>query len=157
MQPEPDTGGDDLEALSSRLRFSVARLARLLRQQDGGTLGATASSALATVSRVGAPTLGELAASEHVAAPTITKVVGKLEEGGLVRREADPSDRRVGRVVLTPEGERHLEENRTRRTAWLVGQLRGLPAGDVARLADAVDVLEALAEPGRAAVEGGAR
>lgn len=157
MQPDPGTGGDDLEALSSRLRFSVARLARLLRQQDGGTLGATASSALATVSRVGAPTLGELATSEHVTAPTITKVVGKLEEGGLVRRQVDPSDRRVSRVVLTPEGQRHLEENRTRRTAWLVGQLRGLPEGDVARLADAVDVLEALAEPARAPLEGGAR
>jgi DNA-binding MarR family transcriptional regulator len=144
---EPGSGAEDLEALSSRLRFSVARLARLLRHQDGGTLGATASSALATVSRVGAPTLGELAASEHVAAPTITKVVGKLEDAGLVRREVDPSDRRVSRVLLTPEGQRHLEENRSRRTAWLVGQLRGLPADDVARLAAAVDVLEALASP----------
>ena len=147
MNDDARPGAEDLEALSSRLRFSVARLARLLRNQDGGSLGATATAALATISRVGAPTLGELAASEHVAAPTMTKVVAKLEEAGLVAREADPSDRRVSRVVITPAGARHLEENRTRRTAWLVGQLRGLPAEDVARLAAALDVLEALASP----------
>ncbi|MPY94981.1 MAG: MarR family transcriptional regulator [Acidimicrobiia bacterium] len=138
---------DDLVALSSRLRYSVARLNRLLRNQDGGGLGATASAALATVSRAGAPTLGELAAHEHVAAPTMTKVVAKLEERGLVRREADPSDGRVSRVVITAVGEVHLEENRSRRTAWLVGRLGDLDEHDVERLAAALPVLELLSTP----------
>ena len=134
-------------ALSSRLRFVVARLARLLRHQDGGGLGATASSALATVNRVGSPTLGELAGHEHVAAPTMSKVVANLERAGLVSREIDPSDRRVCRLVLTEAGEGHLEENRSRRTAWLVSQLGALPPEDVGRLLAAVDVLEALTDP----------
>ena len=57
---------------AERLRHVVARLARLLRQQDEGQLGATASSALASVNNRGPMTLGELAASEQVAPPTMT-------------------------------------------------------------------------------------
>jgi len=35
---------------------------------------------------------------------TITRIVDRLESAGLVRREADPDDRRVQRVVLTGQG-----------------------------------------------------
>lgn len=36
---------------------------------------------------------------------TITRIVDRLERAGLVRRIADPDDRRVQRVVLTSEGQ----------------------------------------------------
>ncbi len=36
---------------------------------------------------------------------TITRIVDRLESAGLVRREADPDDRRVQRVVLTGQGQ----------------------------------------------------
>ncbi len=139
----------DLVALSSRLRFAVARLARLLRHQDRGTLGATAGAALASIGRTGSPTLGELAALEHVAPPTMTKVVAKLEDGGLVVRESDPADRRVSRVVLTDAGRAQIEENRSRRTAWLVGQIGELDPDDLAKLDAAAAVLERLSNPTR--------
>jgi DNA-binding MarR family transcriptional regulator len=147
--PAPPTlpTDDELVGLSSQLRLAVARLARLLRQQDDGSLGATATAALATVRREGDPTLGELAAQEHVAAPTMTKVVAKLEAGGLVRRVVDPADRRVCRVTITAAGERHLDDSRSRRTAWLVDHLRDLPGEDLARLQAAAPVLERLANP----------
>lgn len=35
---------------------------------------------------------------------TITRIVDRLERAGLVRREADPDDRRVQRVALTGQG-----------------------------------------------------
>lgn len=35
---------------------------------------------------------------------TITRIIDRLEQMGLVRRIADPADRRVQRVVLTPQG-----------------------------------------------------
>ena len=50
---------------------------------------------LAAIDVHGTLTLGELAAIEQVAPPTITKVVSKLEDDGLVAREADPADRRA--------------------------------------------------------------
>ena len=147
--PSSPPPSDELVAAAGRLRFSVARLARLLRQQDVGELGATAGAALATIRREGSPTLGELAAGEHVAPPTMTKVVGKLEERGLVERQPDPDDRRVVRVRLTEAGQRHLDDNRQRRTTWLVEQLASLPPDDLAQVLGAIDVLERLAHAGR--------
>jgi DNA-binding MarR family transcriptional regulator len=71
-------------------------------------------------------------------------VGGKLEAAGFVDRLRDPSDRLVCRVALSTAGRRQVELIRSRRTVWLAEQLRALPPEDLARLADAVDVLERL-------------
>jgi DNA-binding MarR family transcriptional regulator len=134
----------DSVALAGRLRLSITRLARILRQQDAGSLGPTMSSALATITHDGPLTLGELAGREHVAPPSITKVVGQLEAKGLVRRVQDLRDRRVTRVETTTAGRRHIAQTRSRRTAWLAVRLDDLPADDVERLWAAADVLERL-------------
>jgi DNA-binding MarR family transcriptional regulator len=47
----------------------------------------------------------ELAQCLHFDASNITDIVDRLQERGLVERQVDPQDRRVRRVVLTPEGE----------------------------------------------------
>jgi len=39
---------------------------------------------------------------------TVTELVGRAEDAGLVRRETEPGDRRVVLVALTEEGERRL-------------------------------------------------
>lgn len=130
--------------LAGHLRVVVARLARILRQQDQSGLAPTLLAALTTVGRAGPLTFGELAAHEQVAAPTITKAVQKLEAKGLVARRPDPDDGRVCRVALTTAGRRHLEQARRRRTAWLATRLSELGDDDIRRLADALDVLEAL-------------
>lgn len=133
------------EELVRRLRFSVTRLHRLLRQQDESGLTPTATAMLATIAREGPLTLGELAAHERVAPPTISKAVGKLETAGLVDRVPDPDDRRVCRVRLSTTGRRRFEQIRRRRTAWLAARLTELPPEDVARLAGTVELLEHLA------------
>src|SRR3954452_24085536 len=102
--------------IAGALRFSVIRLGRLLRQQDRSGLSPTLSASLATIAREGPLTLGELAAHEQVAPPSVTKVVGKLEAEGLVTRQADAADRRVSRVQVTDAGRQRLEANRDRRT-----------------------------------------
>ena len=107
------------------------------------------SAVLATVDREGPLTLGDLAQREHVAPPSITKAVEKLEGMGFVARQRDDSDRRVWWVKVTPAGRRHVVQNRSRRTAWLATRLQELAPGDRARLAEAVDVLERLIAPER--------
>lgn len=139
------------EDLVGRLRFSVARLSRLLRQQDQTGLTPTAGAMMATISRDGPLTLGELANHEQVAPPTITKLIGKLELAGFVERIPDPTDKRVCRVVLTTEGQAHLDTNRSRRTAWLAERIADLPGEDQSRLADLVELLEHLLVQGRPA------
>ncbi len=98
---------DPAEAeLAARLRMAVTRLHRRLRQQAAGGLTPSQASALVGVEHLGSPTLGALAARESVQPPTMTKVVGALEELGYVTRVTDPSDRRVARLTITPAGSR---------------------------------------------------
>lgn len=47
---------------------------------------------------------GALGAAAHLDSATLTGVLDRLEATGLVRREADPQDRRALRLTLTPEG-----------------------------------------------------
>ncbi len=136
--------GPDAAEVAARLRFSATRLARLLRQQDQGGLSPTSTAALATIAREGPLTLGELAAAEQVAPPTITKAVHRLEKDHLVTRKTDDADRRVCRVAVTKEGQRLLDASRSRRTAWLAKRLGRLTPDDLARLDEAMDVLEQL-------------
>ena len=131
---------------ASRLRMSVARMARLLRQQDQSGYGPTLVAALSTISKYGPITLGDLAARERVAPPTITKVVEKLMSNGLVARTADSTDRRVSRVAVTRKGAKQLDLYRTRRTEWLADRLRGLTDDERSRLEAALDVLEKIIE-----------
>jgi len=126
------------------LRLPVTRLARLLRQQDAGGLGPTLTAALATIGREGPLTLTELAASEQVAAATMSRAVAKLEERALVRREVVAGDARSFRLSLTDAGRQQLAANRRRRQAWLSRELAELPEDDLARLDAAVAVLERL-------------
>jgi DNA-binding MarR family transcriptional regulator len=130
--------------LADRLGTAAVRLARVLRQQDAGELTPTMRATLGTISRDGPLTLGELAAIEQVAPPTVTKVVGKLEDQGLVARTVDADDRRVYRVALSDGGVRWLAADRKRRRDWLTVQLRDLDVDDVGCLAAAVEVIEGL-------------
>jgi DNA-binding MarR family transcriptional regulator len=130
--------------IAGRLRVSVTRLARLMRQQEESGLTPTLRAALATVSRHGPLTLGELAAHEQVTKPTTTNIVTKLEALGLVARRPDTTDRRVCWVEVTAQGRRQLEVHRERRTEWLASRLRDLPPDELARLAAALDALDAV-------------
>lgn len=142
----PITEGTEATAeLAGRLRLAVARLARQLRQTSGVDLSPTQLATMATLDRTGPVTLGELAALERVAPPSITRAVGRLVESGLVERLPDAGDRRVTRVALTTAGRHLLEENRSRRNAWLATRLAELDPDELARLAAAAPVLEHLA------------
>src|SRR3954470_9269327 len=90
--------------LAARLRLTITRTARRLRQEGGGSLSPSQGAALATVERHGPLTPSELATRERVQRPTITRVLDRLEETGLVMRAADPADRRSSLVTLTPAG-----------------------------------------------------
>ncbi len=144
----PSSGRTSAEAeLASQLRLVVARLARRLRRETEGDVSPSQISALSSIARLGPLTLGELSAAEGVRPPTMTRVVGCLEEAELAARATDPHDRRAVRVRVTPEGQRFLERNRHRKDAFLASRLQALDPDDRATLARAVELLERLAEP----------
>ena len=86
-----------------------------------------------------------LAASEAVAQPTMTTLVGRLERDGLVTRDADPADARAVLVSLTAEGLMRLEGIREARAAAIEARLQELDPAEREALVAAMPALEKLA------------
>jgi DNA-binding MarR family transcriptional regulator len=133
-----------VEEMAARLRLTNTRLHRQLRREANVALTPSQGSALAAIEHHGKLTLGALAEHEGVSAPSITKIIGVLEQDELVARTPDPNDRRVSYVQATRKGADLLAELRRRKTAWLAGRIRQLSTEDRRRLAEAIDVLEEL-------------
>lgn len=137
--------------LGSQLRLAVLRLSRRLRQQAVGDITPSQLSALTAVERHGEVTLGELAAIERIAPPSMTRIAARLEERGLVERHVDSSDRRVARLAASPSGRQLLETIRSRRDAYLAARLQMLTAEEREVLEKAVPLLERLASEDKGA------
>ena len=129
-----------LGGLADSLGRSVGRLSRALSRETA-EVSRTSLSVLATL-RDRPHRITELAALEHVAQPTMTVLVSRLETRGWVERAADPVDRRVVNVTLTREGAKLLEELVARRTAALVDRLSVLSAAERETLARALPLLD---------------
>ena len=132
--------------LAARLRLAIARTARRLRQEAGAELSPTQTAALATIDRHGPLTPSELASRERIQRPTVTRLIARLEEDGLVQRTRDPQDRRSSLVALAPAGRELLARGRTRKDAYLSRRLRELDGDDRATLERAAGILERLLE-----------
>src|SRR5215510_12612189 len=84
--------------LATDIRDGIIRLNRRLRQvRPVGELTQSQLSALTSLELAGALTPRELAEAERVQPPTMTKIVAKLEDRGLVQRTPHPTD---GRQVI---------------------------------------------------------
>jgi DNA-binding MarR family transcriptional regulator len=147
-QDEETTPGEAAftEELPTRLRLAIMRLARRLRQQAEPDMSPSMLSAMANIEYRQPVTLGHLAEAERVTPPTMTKIVGRLEEAGLVNRVVDSADRRIQRVSLTRDGARLIARNRSRKNAYLARKLRKLEPDEVSKLEEAVGVIEKILE-----------
>jgi DNA-binding MarR family transcriptional regulator len=134
--------------IAAGLRLVVNRLARRMRQEADAGIGVSLLSALAVIDGAGRVTLGELAASEQVQPPTMTRIAAALEERGLVVREADPSDGRVAWLRLSADGRRFLDRTRGRKNAYLARRLRDFNDEDRRVLERAVSLMERLVDQG---------
>ena len=139
----------DAAELPTRLRLAIARMARRLRQEAGDELSPSMTAALATIERHGPLAPSRLAELERIQRPTVTRVLQRLEDEGLVERSEDPNDRRSAVVCVTKEGAALLKKLRSRKNAYLAKRLRELPDDDVKALERAADVLERLLDGDR--------
>lgn len=77
----------------------------------------------------------------------LTRLVDRLEARGLVRRAADPHDRRVTLVQLTPQGKALIDELRPRHRAYVERRMSHLSPEQLAAMYEAMKTLyEALAD-----------
>jgi len=134
---------DDL----ARLRIALARIARSLdRRTRGDELTRTQASALATITRRGPIRISEVAEIEGVNPTMLSRIVGKLEDAGLLRRTPDPDDGRAARVEATPAGAAETLRLRAERTELLARHLASMPPDEAGRLLVALPALESLAQ-----------
>ena len=117
-------------------------MARRLRQEAGAELSPSQTAALATIERHGPLTPSELADRERVQRPTVTRVLARLEEAGLVDRAADPQDRRSSLVSISPAGVELLQVARARKDAFLARRIDALEPADREALDRAAAILE---------------
>lgn len=130
---------------TAALELSVTRLAHaLIRELEPG-LSRTALSVLARVRDSGPLRVTELALAESVAQPSMTALVGRLADQGLVERRHDPEDGRVVLIAITDEGSARLRARQNARAALLEERLTRLDPEERRALDRAIPLLERLA------------
>ncbi|MGI9023915.1 MAG: MarR family winged helix-turn-helix transcriptional regulator [Acidimicrobiales bacterium] len=139
-------GTRQADDLAVELRLAVGRLSRRLRQHSVGGLSPSLVSAMASLDNHGPVPMGHLSRLEGVSAPTMTRIVDRLEQQGLVARAVDPADARSTMVDLSSAGAAALARLRHERTAFLARRLAGLDGDEVAALHAALPALRRLAE-----------
>src|SRR6185369_9693114 len=128
--------------LAAALRDSITRLNRRLRRaRPMGDLTLTQLSALTSLELAGALTPRELADVERVQPPTLTRIVAKLEDRGLVQRSPHPTDGRQVILAASEAGRAVVAETRRLRDEWLATRLAGLSQDERETLGRAAEIL----------------
>src|ERR1700722_1472603 len=134
------------DSLAAALATDFERIIGLFRSLSPASgLSMPAAATLAGVERLGRQRLTLLAAREGVTQPAMTQLISRLEESGLVRREASQDDGRVVLVAITEQGRATLAHRRSARTERLAGIIAQLSPDHRAALAAALPALAALA------------
>jgi DNA-binding transcriptional ArsR family regulator len=100
-------GGAERQRLEGEFLLAMRRngsIMQLLGQMSAERIGinVTDLNCLNIVALTGPMTAGELARATGLTTASITGVLDRLEDGGFVRRERDPKDRRRVIVTLNP-------------------------------------------------------
>ena len=142
------------------LPFEIAETAHALRRafdRRAVTLGVTRAQwkVLFRLSRSPGLRQVELAEKLDIEPITLSRIVDRLEEAGLVRREADPTDRRAWRLELTDKAQPLISKLRKLADGLIEEAFDGLDDGELALMrAKLTKIRENLAEAeaGRKAV-----
>jgi DNA-binding MarR family transcriptional regulator len=126
--------------MADDLRRSVGGFVRAIRQ-DTGTTRSAQSETLDVLDRLGPMNVAALAETRGVTHQTMRLVVAQLETSGLVRQEADPSDRRSRLVSISSAGRDALARERIARTSRIADAIRNQLSPDERDLLRAATVI----------------
>jgi DNA-binding MarR family transcriptional regulator len=114
-------------------------LSLVIRELSGSRdLSLTAVATLGSLDRQGAQRITTLATAQGVSQPSMTQLVQRLEQRGLVVRGSDPADGRVALVKLTDHGRATLADRREQNADQIAGLLSSLSDAEVTALGDAL-------------------
>ncbi len=139
---------DETRPTASVLRQAMAQLGRRLRaERVNHGLSRSRLSLLGLLARSGPMTASALAAAERLQPQSLTRMLTRLEDDGLIVRSPDDADRRQVRIDITREGAAVLDEDTYRREAWLAKAMaERLTPTECELLRLAADLMERLAD-----------
>lgn len=123
------------------LVLSAHALARIAAQDAGNEAPSAQWRTLGVLERLGSLRLGELATVARTTQPGMTRLIGTLEQAGLVERSADPADTRATLVSATAAGLSALDDWRTEMRDTLAPRFDGLSDEDWTALHRAAEIL----------------
>jgi DNA-binding MarR family transcriptional regulator len=144
------------DAVSETLMPAVGAVRRLLRRLAGPVVTSASDPSLEVstsqrevlmmVGKRKGRSVAEIAQELGLAPNSVSTIVTQLVAAGMLVRETDPQDRRVGRLALTPPAQGAVDSARARRRGVLHEALDRLTPRQLADLAAGIDALGALAE-----------
>jgi DNA-binding MarR family transcriptional regulator len=138
---------NEIEAAAQKLRTAIRLLHRRAWAVSGRN-GPTRSEqgVMAWLDEKGALTPGTLADAEKVRPQTMGQTLEALDRRRWILRRPHPDDRRQVLITLSAAGRKALYQNRKRRQAWLVGELRQLAPRELRTVIEAADILDRIAQ-----------
>jgi len=135
----------DLETAVIELSLAIGQLLRRLRSEANPmTFNLSQLGVLVRLEKNGWSAAAELARAESMKPQSMSEVLKTLEEAGLVKRRAHPTDGRQIQFALTEAG---LDARRQRTIAkrdWLLEAISRLPAPEQQSLVAAIPVIKTL-------------
>jgi DNA-binding MarR family transcriptional regulator len=149
----PPSTAPTADVVSETLMPAVGAVRRLLRRLAGPfvtdapvEVSTSQREVLLVVGKRTGRSVAEIAQELGLAPNSVSTIVTQLVGAGLLVRETDPQDRRVGRLALTPVAQEAIDAARARRRGVLHEALDRLSPRQLADLAAGIDAMEALAE-----------
>ena len=136
-----------VERAADAIHSAAIHLLRSLRRVDAKLdMGPAGLSALSILVFAGPKTMGQLAKLEQVRNATMTRIVRRLERGGMVEAQRAHDDKRSTIVSATSLGRITMMRARGGRIAELERRMNALSDQDVALLARAAQVIERISK-----------
>ncbi len=111
----------DSSHLASSLRTAISGLHKSLRKQmySVGSYSMTETQTLGLLFRQGSLLPTELAALTRIKTQSMSQILNKMEEQGIIKRTPSKEDKRKVHISLTVPGKKMVEKTRYDRDEWL--------------------------------------
>ena len=137
----------DRDVAVGELIHTVGLLVRRVRAAAGPQeLSLSAISVLKRLEQNGSVTTSDLARAESMTSQSMGTIVAALEEGGLVKRKAHPTDGRQLLIQLTEKGKGLRDSRMAAKRAWMAQAIDLLSQDEQDVLFEAAKILKRLAE-----------
>lgn len=111
-------------------------------RESGSELTVAQADVVFTLGNTPGMTCKEIGERTLITKGTLTGVIDRLADKGLVSRAAEPNDRRCVKVKLTAKGERLFEKEFPRQVGWLKQRLASLSQRDIDQAVRALNKLQ---------------